>query len=82
MVYTAAPGLTPESPPSRVRRKIDVARTDLEGWPVYEISPKPRESVALNGHVLYLHGGYYVLDFAPQFHWPMVATLALTCVAR
>lgn len=65
-------------PPGRVRRKIDVARTDLEGWPVYEIGPKLPESVALNGHVLYLHGGYYVIDFAPQFHWPMVATLAVT----
>jgi monoterpene epsilon-lactone hydrolase len=64
-------------PPRRVRRKVDVTRRDLDGRPVYEISPKPRDSATLNGHVLYLHGGGYVIDLMPWAHWPMTAKFSV-----
>ena len=64
-------------PPRRVRRKVDVDRGDLDGWPVYEISPKLGDGATRNGHVLYLHGGGYVEELMPRAHWPMVAKLSV-----
>jgi epsilon-lactone hydrolase len=64
-------------PPGRVRRKVDVTRRDLDGWPVYEISPKLPDSTALNGHLLCLHGGSYVFDLVPWSHWPMYAEFSV-----
>ena len=63
-------------PPMRVRRKVDVTRNDLSGWPIYEISPKFADSTALKGQVLYLHGDGYFLDL-PVFFWPMTAKLSV-----
>ncbi|NDJ88020.1 MULTISPECIES: alpha/beta hydrolase fold domain-containing protein [Mycolicibacter] len=65
-------------PPRRVRHKIDVRQADLSGWPVYEVSPKSVAPDALRGHVLYLHGGAYVLDIIPALHWPAIAKIATT----
>jgi acetyl esterase/lipase len=65
-------------PPNRVLKKIDVARTDLGGRPVYQVSPRLVGDDVLTGHLLYLHGGAYVLDLLPQFHWPAIAKLANT----
>jgi acetyl esterase/lipase len=63
-------------PPKRVRKKIDVTRADLNGRPVYQVSPRLAGGGTLTGHLLYLHGGAYVLDLMPYFHWPAIAKLA------
>lgn len=73
-------------PSKLLLKKIDVVRDDLNGRPVYQVTPRhrdlggdlggdPRES---NGHLIYLHGGAYVLDLLPHFHWPAIARLATT----
>ena len=64
------------SPPKRLARKVDITRNDLDGWPVYEIHPKLPDGVTLNGHMLYLHGGCYVVEFAPGLYWPFLANLS------
>jgi len=64
--------------PSRwVRRSIDVDRGDIDGWPVYEISPKLGDRATRSGHVLYLHGGGYVEDLMPWAHWPLIAKFSV-----
>jgi acetyl esterase/lipase len=63
-------------PSHAVRRRIDVTRNDLDGRPVYEVAPKG--TGATGGHMLYLHGGGYVMDLIPAVHWPFIARLART----
>ncbi|GBE67208.1 esterase [Mycobacterium sp. MFM001] len=63
-------------PSRRVLSKIGVERADLDGRPVYEVRPRLAGDGPLNGHLLYLHGGAYVLDLLPRFHWPAIAGLA------
>jgi acetyl esterase/lipase len=64
-------------PAKRVLKKIDVTRADVNGRPVYEVTPRLAGG-ELAGHLLYLHGGAYVLDLMPHFHWPAIAKLANT----
>jgi acetyl esterase/lipase len=63
-------------PPKRVLKRIRVERADLDDRPVYEVTPRSVARDALTGHLLYLHGGAYVLDLIPYFHWPAIAKLA------
>lgn len=65
-------------PSPLVLKKVDVVRTDLNGRPVYQVTPRHVGPDELAGHVLYLHGGAYVLDLLPHFHWPAIARLAHT----
>jgi acetyl esterase/lipase len=65
-------------PPKWVMRRILVERADLGGRPVYEVRPRGIHRDALAGDILYLHGGGYVLDLIPLFHWPAIAKLANT----
>lgn len=65
-------------PSKLVLNKIDVVRDDLNGRPVYQVTPRHVDPAALTGHLLYLHGGAYVLDLLPHFHWPAIARLANT----
>lgn len=65
-------------PPNRLLKRIAVERADLDGRPVYEVTPLLVAAHALTGHLLYLHGGAYVLDLLPHFHWPAIAKLANT----
>ncbi|GFG65055.1 esterase [Mycobacterium kubicae] len=65
-------------PSRRVLRKVDVRRADLEGRPVYEVTPLLDGGEKPSGHLLYLHGGAYVLDLLPHFHWPAIARIAHT----
>ena len=62
-------------PPALVRRKIEVTRSDIDGWPVYEVIPRLPEGEAANGHLIFLHGGGYVLDLLPM-HWLFIAKVA------
>lgn len=43
---------------------------------MYQVRPRHIDPRALNGHLIYLHGGAYVLDLLPHFHWPAIARLA------
>jgi acetyl esterase/lipase len=63
-------------PSRRVLAKIDVTRTDLNGRPVYRVRPRLAGGDQPTGHLLYLHGGAYVMDLVPHFHWPAIAKLA------
>ena len=74
--YWAANPRLPYSgePPGRVRSRIEVRRDDLDGRPVYEVTPV--RCGPIQGHVVYLHGGAYVLEFIPSLHWPAIARLA------
>ncbi len=63
-------------PSQLILKKVDVVRDDLNGRPVYQVSPRYVDARELNGHLLYLHGGAYVLDLLPHFHWPAIARLA------
>jgi acetyl esterase/lipase len=63
-------------PPKRALKRIDVTRADLNGRPVYQVSPRLDSGGEITGHLLYLHGGAYVLDLLPYFHWPAIAKLA------
>lgn len=75
--WAAHPRLPYTGQPSRrVLKRIEVERADLDGRPVYEVRPRLAGPRPLNGHVLYLHGGAYVLDLIPHFHWPAIAKLA------
>ncbi len=65
-------------PPRRVRKKIDVTREDLNGRPIYQVSPRLGDGDEPAGHLLYLHGGAYVLDLLPHFHWPAIAKVTTT----
>lgn len=65
-------------PSRRVLKRIDVTRTDLNGRPVYQVRPRGVGDGDVSGHLLYLHGGAYVLDLMPHFHWPAIAKLANT----
>jgi acetyl esterase/lipase len=65
-------------PPKRVLKRIRVERADLDDRPVDEVTPRGVARDALTGHLLYLHGGAYVLDLLPYFHWPAIAKLANT----
>ena len=63
-------------PPKRALKRIDVTRADLNGRPVYQVSPRLDGGGKIAGHLLYLHGGAYVLDLLPYVHWPAIAKLA------
>jgi acetyl esterase/lipase len=68
-LYTGLPG-------KRVLRRIEVQRTEFHGFPLYRVTPRLPEQQKLNGHMIYLHGGAYVMDFIPAVHWPLIARLA------
>ena len=59
------------SPPPAVTRRADVTSRTVAGWQVYTVAPRS----ASTRHALYLHGGSYVYEIAPQ-HWTMIADLA------
>lgn len=60
-------------PPWRLRRRADVRRTILEGWPVWTVRPRGGGDDA--PHVLYLHGGGYVHPLS-WTHWRLVERVA------
>jgi acetyl esterase/lipase len=78
-LWAAHPRLPYTARPSKhLLRKIHVVRSDLDGRPVFEVTPRRGTGRAPAGHLLYLHGGGYVLDLIPGFHWPAIAKLANT----
>jgi epsilon-lactone hydrolase len=65
-------------PAKRLLKRIDVTRADLNGRPVYQVRPLLAGGDEPSGQLLYLHGGAYVLDLIPHFHWPAIAKVAHT----
>ncbi|MFQ1699866.1 alpha/beta hydrolase [Loktanella agnita] len=59
-------------PPQRLRRVYDVTMRDVDGWPVYTVTPK---ADAPTKHIIYLHGGSYVHQLNHN-HWNAVTALA------
>ncbi|MDR4533488.1 alpha/beta hydrolase [Glutamicibacter sp. PS] len=65
---------TPQSidPPRRLRRTLNLAPWNDGPWPGYVIRPATREP---RGSVIYLHGGAWAHQAAPQ-HWSLMQSLA------
>lgn len=63
-------------PSKRVLKKVDVTREALNNRWLYQVTPRLADGAAPTGHVLYLHGGAYVLDLMPHLHWPVIAKLS------
>ena len=62
----------PDKPKKKFLKKFDLQETTQDGYKVFTISPKTGKTS--NHHVLYLHGGGYVLDLA-WAHWDFVGRL-------
>ena len=67
----AAPKGSNEAP-GRLRRRHEVRRRLVEGFPVYTVTPRNRSS---DRAAVYLHGGAYIGEIAPQ-HWALISRLA------
>ncbi|WP_329046659.1 alpha/beta hydrolase [Amycolatopsis sp. NBC_01488] len=59
-------------PPRKVRRRCDVERREVHGFPCYTFRPRSGASDGL--HVLHLHGGGYV-EQVEKHHWKYAADL-------
>jgi monoterpene epsilon-lactone hydrolase len=60
-------------PPRGIRRRYDVERRDVDGFPCYTLRSPRRTDSSL--HVVHLHGGGFVEEIEPQ-HWRYGALLA------
>lgn len=60
------------APPVAVARRLDIARREVDGFPVYEVRPRRIESRL---RLLYLHGGAYVFQIG-RYHWSLIGELA------
>jgi acetyl esterase/lipase len=66
------------SVPASVERRFAVKLDTSRGWPVYQV--EPRDGGA-QGAVIYLHGGAWVNEIAPQ-HWQLIAQIAEGAATR
>lgn len=64
-------------PPARIAARIDIARHEVHGFPVYEVVPKAHRDM----RILYLHGGAYVFEIT-KYHWALIAEMAQRLEAR
>ncbi|MDJ0312736.1 alpha/beta hydrolase fold domain-containing protein [Arthrobacter sp. H35-D1] len=63
----------PYGPPRRIRADVLVSATRNEaGWPSYSVTPR---NTTARGAVVYIHGGGWVNEIAPQ-HWQLAAQIA------
>lgn len=60
-------------PPSRLSTKVDITRRDVDGWPVFYVSPRGSTP---STRAIYLHGGCYVFEIDPV-HWAFIANIAV-----
>lgn len=68
----AASRVNPHLPTEKMRAKLHVTQTELNGRSVWTIAPKDRAPTA---HLLYFHGGGYVYP-AVDVHWNYMAHIA------
>ena len=66
------------APPRHIGLWARVSARRHDGWPVYELEPRRKASKC---HILYLHGGAYVLEISIS-HWRFIARLARRAGAR
>lgn len=59
-------------PPRRLRTDVDIAVDHDQGWPVYTLTPR---GGGARGAVVYVHGGAWVNQIAPQ-HFQLAAKIA------
>jgi acetyl esterase/lipase len=62
----------PFGPPRLLRRDVSVSVDRGPGWPVYTLVPRRGQR---RGNVVYVHGGAWVNEIAPQ-HWHLAAQIA------
>ncbi|KAF4454667.1 alpha beta hydrolase fold-3 domain-containing [Fusarium albosuccineum] len=60
-------------PPQHLYKQFAIEETQREGYVVYTLTPK--SEAPARGRILYLHGGGFVFDIAPE-HWALAAQLA------
>jgi acetyl esterase/lipase len=58
-------------PPALLKARLDIAETEIDGFPVYEIAPKAGE----RRRILYMHGGAYVFQIT-SYHWGLIYPIA------
>ncbi|WP_010203054.1 alpha/beta hydrolase fold domain-containing protein [Salinibacterium sp. PAMC 21357] len=58
-------------PPASISRHVDVTSRVVDGWTVFDVSPRSGDSIA---RAVFLHGGCYVFEIDP-LHWRFVAQL-------
>ncbi|MEO9468755.1 alpha/beta hydrolase [Parasphingorhabdus sp.] len=63
----------PDLPSKRFRRKFDVLEEQVDGYQVFTIAPRAGALLSQH-HVLYLHGGGYVMDMS-WAHWNFIGRL-------
>lgn len=61
------------APPAGLERTVDLSVRRVAGWPVYEVTP--RGALSPGRRAIYLHGGAYINEIAPQ-HWKLIAHVA------
>ncbi|WP_406101813.1 alpha/beta hydrolase [Streptomyces sp. NBC_01003] len=67
------------APPPGLERTVDLAVRRVAGWPVYDVTPHgTRDS---GRRAIYLHGGAYINEIAPQ-HWKLIAQVAVETGTR
>ena len=67
------------APPPGLERTVDLAVRRVAGWPVYDVTPHgDRHS---GRRAIYLHGGAYINEIAPQ-HWKLIAQVAVETGTR
>ncbi|MEV0923220.1 alpha/beta hydrolase [Brachybacterium paraconglomeratum] len=62
----------PSAPPSRLAKGVTLTSRGVRGWDVHTVSPTEAPS---QGTVIYLHGGGWMNEAAPQ-HWSLVQQVA------
>jgi epsilon-lactone hydrolase len=63
----------PAHPCARMRRKLDIADTQIDGQQIYTLTP--RNGATSGEHILYFHGGAYFRPIT-RHHWRFLAALA------
>ena len=63
----------PDLPRAKLRRTCNITEATLDGMRVFTVTPK-NANPDLNKHVLYLHGGGYVMPIA-WAHWDFIGRL-------
>lgn len=62
----------PVAPPAWLEKRVQRTTDDSAGFPVHRLAPLVESPVSRT--VLYLHGGGYIHDFAPQ-HWSFMTSI-------
>jgi epsilon-lactone hydrolase len=62
-----------DMPTAKMKARLKISETRLDGRSLWHIAPKDREPTA---HILYFHGGGYVFP-AVSVHWDFIAYMAM-----